>query len=263
MACTRFDRQDPCVIAMQDAVGDAYRAFRRYPAPAFPLDVCLSCCVPDDVEKALREWPLERLTAKQFWDYNTSAKSEIQNAREVGHFVPRMLELLAEGEEIHHSLEISLDRLGRCPDGSWNEAERAALDRFASAYFAAVLSGPLAFRWFDDPMSVLLMFHIGGLSIEPLLQAWLDCEHPSSTIQYVRATYWDFWSEQRYINAFADDQPAFSERLGQWLLDPECRRRFAARLMSAEFLEQASRQEATGCTPFGSMVDAVFDHLTA
>ena len=127
-----------------------------------------------------------------------------------------MLALLADGEEVHHSLEIALDRLGRCPADSWNADERAALDRFALAYFDAVLYGPLAHRWFDDPLSVLLMLHIGGLSITPLLQRWEECEHPSSTVQYVRATYWDFWSDHRYRNAFADDKarvPAGGARL--------------------------------------------------
>src|SRR5476651_2034056 len=130
---TLFDRGDllnthPCAEALSAAVAEAYRAFARHVAPAFPLDVCLACCCPVDVEQQLRQWPLARLTTGHFYEYNCSAKSEVQPAPEIGHLLPRMLELLAEGGEIHHSVELALDRLGRCPPQSWNESERAALD---------------------------------------------------------------------------------------------------------------------------------------
>src|SRR5689334_22591272 len=81
-----------------------------------PLDVCLNCCVSEKVERELREWPLAEITARHLYDYNTSAKGLVQPVKEVKHLLPRMLELLSEGEQIHHSIELSLDRLGLCPD---------------------------------------------------------------------------------------------------------------------------------------------------
>lgn len=254
---------DPTAVALQSAVDGAYLAFRRHGTRSLPLDICGYCCVSEETAQRLRDQPLACLTAHDFYEYNGSAKSEVQRAAEVGHYLPRMLALLASGDEIHHSLEIALDRLGRCPADSWSAEERVALDCFALAYFDAVLHGPLAHRWFDDPLSVLLMFNIGGLSIAPLLQRWEDCEHPSATVQYVRATYWDFWSDRRYTNAFVDDRPAFQQQLQEWLLDPACRRRFAQRLTAPDFLAMAEHEKDTGCMPFATMVDAVFDHLTA
>ena len=130
--------------ALRAIVAKAHRTFRHHAAPPFPLDVCLNCCVSEQTEKRLRQWPLDQLTDRYFYEYNTSAKSDIQPVAEIGHLLPRMLELLAEGTEIHHSIELSLDRLGRCPKGSWNEGEQEVLDRFASAYFDCVLrDGPL------------------------------------------------------------------------------------------------------------------------
>jgi hypothetical protein len=175
-----------------NAIADAYRAFAQYRKVEHALDVCGECCVSEKVHKQLREWLLKHLKPQHFYEYNSSAKSEVQNAREVGHFLPRMLELLAEGANIHHSIELSLDRLGRCPQGSWTQAQQTALSRFALAYFDVVLvGGPLGdgvHRLLDDPLSVLLMFDIGALDIEPLLEHWLRCEHPYSTVQFVQTT---------------------------------------------------------------------------
>ena len=255
--------EDPTAGALQSAVDGAYLAFRRHGALSMPLDICGYCCVSEETAQRLREQLPACLTSSDFREYNGSSKSDVQRAAEVGHYLPRMLALLANGEEIHHSLEIALDRLGRCPADSWNAEERVALDRFALAYFDAVLRGALAHRWFDDPLSVLLMFHIGGLSIAPLLKLWEDCEHPSATVQYVRATYWDFWSNQQYVNAFADDRPEFLQQVRDWLLETSCRRRFARRLSEPDFLAVAEHERDTGCMPFAMMVDAVFDNLMA
>ena len=252
----------PATAALQSAVDGVYLAVRRRARRPPTLDICDYCCVSEETALRLRDLPPARLDASDFREYNTSAKSEIQDAAEVGYFLPHMLALLARGHELHHSLEIALDRLGRCPVGSWSADERAAFDRFALAYFDAVLQGPLANRWCQDPLSVLLMFHIGGLSITPLLERWEACEHPCSTTLYVRATYRDFWSERRYENAFADDRPEFLQQARDWLLRPSCRQRFAARLVAPAFLARAESEPPTGCMSFEMMTEAVFDHLT-
>ncbi len=256
----------PSPTQLQAAVADAYRAFARFSKPSHPLDVCLHCCVSEKFERELRELPLKRLTAHHLYEYNCSAKSEVQGPREVGYFVPRMLELLADGADIHHSIEISLDRLGRCPPGSWSEKEQAALSRFALAYFDVNLRGePLGVDGrclLDDPLSVLVMFDIGGLAIDPLLDLWLKCEHPFSTVQFVQATYWDFWEQRDYSNAFASDRPDFRQKIKAWLLDPEHRERFTRKLLSPDFLVLAEARAPTGHTSFSMMVDSVFEHLT-
>lgn len=253
-------------LDLRDVVAQAYRVFRHRTAPPFPLDVCLACCVSTDVEEQLRTWPLERITAQQLYEYNDSAKSETQLPREIGHLLPRMLDLLSQGQEIHHSLEISLDRVGRCPEGCWNDKEQAVLDRFALAYFDAVLHGSLPvgerFRWPEDSLSTLLMFDIGGQSIEPLLAHWLHCDSPHVIVQYVSATYWDFWRQGEYTNAFASSRPAFRQQIANWLTSPDHRAHFIARLLDPAFQQLAQQQPDQGHTPFSAMVDGVSDALT-
>lgn len=244
---------------LRPVVEDAYKAFRHAP-PAYPLDVCLGCCMDVALEKEMREKPLRELSDRHFYEYNTSAKSGEQPAGELLYLLPRMLELVAAGEELHHSTELFLDRVGRCPAGTFDAAQRHVLDRFALGLFAQALDAERT--WDREPLSLLLMFDIGGIDVAPLLALWAERETPESIVHYVHDTYWDFWPARNYENAFADDRPAFGARLRDWLLDPANQARFAAKLMAPDFLALAARQGKTGCMPFTTMVDAVFDQLT-
>jgi hypothetical protein len=246
--------------ALQSVVEDAYKAFRRHARPAFPLDVCLNCCMDADLEREMREKPLRELTARHFYEYNTSAKGAEQPVAEILYLLPRMLELIAEDAEVHHSTELFLDRVGRCPTGTFDKAQRGVLDRFALCLFAQAIDAECT--WGKEPFSLLLMFDIGGIDVAPLLSLWVASETPPSAVHYVRDTYWEFWPARDYDNAFAGDRPAFRAQLREWLLHPSNRRRFADKLMKPEFLALAARQGKMGCMPFNMMVDAVFDQLT-
>lgn len=241
-------------------VEDAYRVFRRHGPPSQLLDVCLNCCMSADLEQEMRRLPLRDLTAQHFYEYNTSAKSEVQPAAEIRYLLPRMLELIAEDVDVHHSTELFLDRVGRCPAGSLTEAERTVLDQFAWSYFARALCEDQRGR--DGPISVMLMFHIGGLDVAPLMAFWTSCDDLRATLQFVRETYWDFWPEQEYGNPFAADRPDFRAQLRAWLLDPSTRRRFTARLVDPAFLRLVAQEPCSGRVSLNCMVDAVFDHLS-
>lgn len=251
---------------LRAAVAQAHDLFGRHPELPFPLGVCLACCVSPEIEQQLRQWKLPALTAHHLYEYNTSAKPPTQSVAELGHFLPRMLELIAAGQDIHHSTELFLVRLGNCPPGSWRDDERAVLDRFASALFEVVLRGDAltdgARHWPEDPLTTLLMFDIGGLAIEPLLARWQRSEHVMATIWFVETTYWNFWQDEIYSNAFATDRLAFQQCVRTWLHDPACRRILAEKLTEPEFQRAAATHVADGRMPFPLMVEAVFDHLT-
>jgi hypothetical protein len=246
---------------LRAAVAQAYGAFGHHPAPTFPLDMCTVCCATPEIEQELREWPLSQLTAHHLHEYNTAAKSATRSVAETGHFLPRMFELLAAGEAIHHSIEVALRRLGDCPSDAWSAQERVAIDRFALAYFDEVLHGSLAHRWDDDPFSVLLMFEIAGVELAPLLAAWHDSDHPAAAIRYVECAYWFFMEGEVVTQAFADDRPEFKRQLQAWMLDASCKRAFAARLRDAVFVAQAASQEDLGPMPFTTAADIVLWYL--
>ena len=251
---------------LQAVITDVYQAFSRHSAPAHPLDACTMCCMPKELEQEMRQLPLAKLTSKHFYEYNTAAKGPVQPADEVLYLLPRMLELMAEGEEVHHSIELSLQRVGHCENGSFSKAERDVLNRFALTYLQCALSGERrlsgARRLLEDPLSILLMFHIGGVSIEPLLDLWTKMDAPEAAIQFVEATYWRFWENQDYDNPFAEDHPDFRAQLKQWILNPEHQRRLIQKLMTTEFRRLAELQGPKGAIEFSTMVDAVFDQLS-
>lgn len=251
---------------LQAVITDAYRTFSRHSAPAHPLDACTVCCMTQELEQEMRQLPLAKLTGKHYYEYNTAAKGPVQPADEVLYLLPRMLELIAEGEEVHHSIELSLQRVGRCANGSFSQAEWDVLNRFALAYFQCALSGERqasgARRLLEEPLSILLMLHIGGVAIEPLLHLWARMDDPKAAVQFVEATYWRFWENLDYDNPFAEDQPAFKALLKRWILDPENRQSFVQKLMKPEFRRLAALQGPKGAIEFSTMVDAAFDQLT-
>ncbi len=159
---------------LEAATQAVYQAFARYDAPHGLLDVCTACCMDAELEREMRRLPLHQLTQKHFYQYNDSAKSQVQPAREIKYLAPRLLELLAEGARLHHSTELYLDRLGRCEPGSFSATEQAALQGFALAYFAQGLEQwPAAsdslFQG-DNAFSILLMWAYARVPLEPLLQ---------------------------------------------------------------------------------------------
>ncbi|MEO8388392.1 hypothetical protein [Polaromonas sp.] len=253
---------------VKQAVDRLYAVFSGYRAPSYCLDVCLACCMDEALEKEMRRLPLRQISAKHFYEYNGSAKDAPQPPDELKYLLPRMLELLANGAEVHHSTELYLDRLGNCEAGAFSAEEYAAIDAFALAYFADCLSrhpwqsgegygGDAAFEF-------LLMFAIGGIDLKPLLDYWLKDESTAATLYYVSAGFYEFWKDQRIRNAFAEDRPEFQEVMQTWLTDESHRQTFARRILKLEM----NNLDQTPTCYYGSritpqdMAETVFDLIT-
>jgi hypothetical protein len=240
--------------ALQSAVRRAYEAFGTERAPNTPLNVCTAgCCMPEDLEREMRTLPLRMLTARHFYEYCTGAMGDlVQPAAEVRYLLPRWLELVAAGDETHHSIELTFDRVGCCPEGSFTEEEIGVLNEFMLAFFDHHLASSGQRGLESDPLSLLIMADAAGLAVEPLLHHWLQHASPTSTLQFVQATYWGFWPKGTMTNAFADYRPE---------LQSTFKAAFIAKLLRPDFLalvEQGSRQPGLN---LALMTDAVFDHL--
>lgn len=253
---------------LRDAVADLYRAFRRYQAPSTQLDVCLNCCMSADLEAEMRSKPLRSLYRDHFYEYNTSAKNTVQSAEEVTYFVPRMCELLVEGVDIHHSVELYLDRLGRCPVGSLSREERAALDGFALVYFAEALKQPLyqegGLFQRDDAMTTLLMFAIGGIDIDPLLAHWETDAASPAVVHFAHTACWSFWHYGGVVtNAFADDRADFTQKIDTWMRSPRVRQMFAERILTLATTAPAGELAAkySCCRTIGSLLDDAYQYV--
>lgn len=263
----------PMGAPLNAAVQGLYRTFGRYKAPYEHLDVCTGCCMDVALEREMRRLPLRQLSEKHFYQYNDSAKSTVQPADEIKYLAPRLLELLAQGARLHHSTELYLDRLGRCEPGSYDQDEQAALQAFATAYFAQGLE-----QWEsaerdtfqgDSAFTILLMWDYAGVPIEPLLHHWLACESDASTLHFVDACYWEYiWNSQQISSAFSSDRTRYRQVMEQWLADPAVSARWAEKLVRFADRDIASEsQPACACGgnhyPMQDRIAAVFDAMAA
>lgn len=249
--------------ALELAVRRAYDVFGEHKAPNAPLNVCTYCCMSEELEREMRTLPLRELTARHFYEYCTGAMGDMeQPMAEIRYLLPRWLELISEGKETHHSIELTLDRVGRRPAGSLTGEEFSVLDEFMLAYFDQLLSKGDPNDWWSDPLSLLIMADAGGLSVTPLLDHWIAHPGPTSTVQYVRSTYWDFWPGHSLNNAFASDRRELQATFKNWMLAPATKAAFSAKLLHPNFLALVDRVEGNPKVPFALMVEAVFDHLS-
>ena len=262
---------------IEEVIKDAYQIFRRYGVPS-DLNICTSCCVDKKTERALRTEMVHTLSREVMNGYVGSARSEPQSADEVRYFLPRMLELIAQHQELHHSTEIYLTRLEAVDLSLFTDAERTLLDRFALVFFEDFINEYPVKRGvhreggaFDgeDAFTILLMFFKGGISIVPLLQAWLSCETDEATLHYAVQMYWDYadtCSAHGYQNAFASDTPEFRDELKVWVSSPLVKQTFAQRLLKLsdrqEWLE-CKAQTAYFNVPPVELIGIVYDMITS
>lgn len=221
-------------MPLPKAIERCYQAFGNYPVPSKPLDVCTECCMAPEMEAQMRKLPLREIPAGHFHVYNSSAKADVQCADEVGYFLPRMLELIARGDVLHHSTELYLGRLGRCPRGEFSPLQWQAVQAAAEAVFAESLSRYPWQPYIHEPLftlfDVLLMWHKGGLDIQPMLDFWQRSDTPSATLQYAESAWFGYWKKGYIDNPFAEDQPHYNSLMETWLKDENYLPIFLARL---------------------------------
>lgn len=103
---------------LKPIIDEYYQVF-AYPKPSALHNICYPCCVSQEVVKDLITLPLKQLGQTHLYDYNTSAKDRVEIPSEIKYFLPRLIELLAQGESLDHSVELYFERVGHCPDGSF------------------------------------------------------------------------------------------------------------------------------------------------
>ena len=159
--------------AMQDIIERAYQVFSRYPVPQ-QFDVCMPCCVSLEEERTLRQTPLRFLSREALYDYNSSAKSMQQDSSEIRYLLPRLLELIAQGEEPAISQELCLERVAKAAPENWPDNERDLLADYARQYIVDLLAEAERKTELALLGDALVMFHLGRMDVTPLLDAALE-----------------------------------------------------------------------------------------
>lgn len=217
---------------LKNAVDNLYHVFGKYPANWHTVNACIDCCMSKELADELRRLPLCQLSHVHLYEYNAAAYISDENPAEVKYLFPRMAELLVEGKELHHSLEIYFQRVGRCIY-AFNDIEKQSWQTFANVFIKALLDN---YPWqiHQNMFDYILMFAIGGADISPLLEIWLKSDTPQATTHYIYAGYYEYWCYYWHggeiNNPFANDDADYINKVSAWLENKDHRQIFAKRI---------------------------------
>lgn len=154
--------------ALKAAIDEAWRVF-DVPAPA-TTGVCQQCCMDPAIEADFLKRKARDLPVEYVQDWYSAAYDETIRHDQVAWFLPRVMEMLADAEEIAvvgHEVVFQRLPFAGFPD-SWPSMEVETIHAFAEAFLAAQPTG--AIRPLPEGLDgCLCMFGEGGLPLQPLL----------------------------------------------------------------------------------------------
>lgn len=199
---------------IQELIKEAYSLF-DFPVKG-RLNLCTPCCISEERMQELITTPIEQLSLPAIYDY-TDAVNYDEEGYEIKHFLPRILELIAMGEKIHHSTELFMQRC-HFKRPCWTKIELDFMHRFSMEFIKNVLSTGEGYD-VDNAMNYILMFDLAGLPTEHLLNIWEDML--SSTLSafkhFVDFMYYDIDANTNaYKNSFSVNL-GFNQQINDWV----------------------------------------------
>lgn len=253
-------------LTLTQIVERAYQVFANCPTP----DRLINYGGPYrdyELETAMCQAPLRTVSAPLFYSYFMEPSPDRHSHEEFLYFLPRILDLLAQGETVHFALELALANLKRCPADALSASAIDVLDGFALAFFKNHL-GPNQWlkRWafqHDDPIVVLAMAHLAGLTLQPLLAWWAQTDDPKASQHFVELGYFQWWGPEAAVNAFVEDDPVFLSQLQAWLTHVDTRARFREKLKMPAFQHLADTEPRWARASLREMADVALRELSA
>jgi hypothetical protein len=194
--------------ALTAAIAEAWRVF-DIPAPA-TTGVCEHCCMDPKIEADFLKRPARDLSLEYVRDWYFAAFTDAISHNHVAWFLPRVMELLADNEEVASvGNEVAFQRLPRTgfPD-RWPERQVSSINRFALAYLEMKLTTDPPMGW-GQLDYLLCMFGEGGIDIGPLLRR-LDALSDDDLVALLHRTWFYAQSGSIPFDAFWSREPAKS-----------------------------------------------------
>lgn len=186
------------------------------------LDVC-TCCVSEEEVQQLWHAPRFEIPRRAMYAYNDTAKAgyTVYTADELRYFTPRLLQLIVQGEEVHHSMELYMQRYSLVPHAVWSVEEIQFFQSFAGAYIVDCLAaGAQATHVWDDLVSVLEMLHHLPIDLHTLLDCWLGHKSVISLTHFSNLYIYRMnWKKDRLNFTFCqhDDLKQFDATLVRYI----------------------------------------------
>jgi hypothetical protein len=220
------------VPVLQEVIDTAYELFAPYTVGA-TLEVCKVCCVSDAEEQELLRTPLRTVSAAVLdAGYLSSALSGSEREhQEMKHFLPRLLELVAQFDFPRHSTEITFSRLDLHRHAWWPAPERALLQTFAEVFFSECL-GQYPLPDGSSLTEILIMFGLGHFDLTQLLAAWAAAHSRSSALHSKAFLLREIWlgraGHHKLQNPFSE--PHINAAVSAWLNETPTPQRLASQL---------------------------------
>lgn len=171
------------------------------------------CCLNLDEAESLKTLPIKNINHHLIRSYLEAGEEndQIALALQMKYLLPRILESLTNNEYIHHCHEDTLTKC-RFHLDVWTDIEFEFMQRFALCYFQMQL---IKFTETTSVTQHVLMFHLAGLDIRPLLKMWENhLNHPTALFNLIKTLHYDF-EEYGYDSAFSDKK--MIKIMNQWL----------------------------------------------
>lgn len=153
----------------------AYVVFENY-RPHKPLEVCTGCCVCEHNVELIYKTPVRELPALTIYDYVSAVEygDKIALSDEIRYFMPRIFELLAQGQELHIDFEYSLQKC-YLNLGVWTKLEISVFKQFAKLFLKEQLCQYQDGCHYINIFRIIEMIYFSGLMevIDELLEILL------------------------------------------------------------------------------------------
>ncbi|GGJ67934.1 hypothetical protein [Deinococcus aquiradiocola] len=205
---------------LKRAVEELHTAFADVPQPA-RITGCTHCCISEEELARLVEVPRAELTADELKSYAWNVPDTVGTEADFKYFLPRIFELVAEGELQEIGAGWTLRRLKYTAWTSWSPEQMQAIRAYLMAWWQMALM-KTARR--DDTSAMDVFFSIVETdeSPESYLSFWEQAktlaasDHLALTIQFLRSDGEDSLD----FNVYAPDKLQTHHLLNHWFLRP-------------------------------------------
>ncbi|WP_413995911.1 hypothetical protein [Maribacter sp. 2307ULW6-5] len=225
---------------MKGLIEESKTLFGEY-GRLYSLDICSPCCVSREDEQLLLGHDRYQVPLPAIYAYNDTAKSgyTLETMGELKYFAPRILELVAQNAEVHHSRELYLQRFHLAPREGWSPSELDFFERYALALFAEQLGSA------KSPIRTLVMLHDLPVDVSALFPPMFK-QHPKQLVLFFADLYLYKvnWRKHKLINAFARKE--LSNVVIEFLLKEDTLRRVSEtleHLVWVQAIELSAREE--------------------
>jgi hypothetical protein len=200
---------------LEFAIDALHRAFRGRKL-AGKLEGC-PCCASEAELRELSTTPLRELGRDLLESYSWNALWTVGNEDDYRYFAPRLLDLMVR--EGAFQAEVIGKKLRLAGWLTWTSEERAAIENYFDAFWAAAL---VRSSWFMDVDTAVCVLGNVFDDLAPFLACWLSSNEPDALAQLAEFAQFEGSSA---VNGFIsqpfwDERPEQMKQVANWLTSP-------------------------------------------